>query len=34
MDVLDSEKIEHENPRFGENEVKSLCIILLLISEK
>ena len=25
MDVLDPEKIDYENPRFGENEVKSLC---------
>ena len=25
MDTLDSEKIEHKYPRFGEDEVKSLC---------
>ena len=25
IDVLDPEKINHENPRFGEDEVKSLC---------
>ena len=25
IDVLDSEKLEHENPRFGEKEVKSIC---------
>ena len=25
MDVLDPERLEHENPRLGEEEVKSLC---------
>ena len=30
MDELDPEKIEHENPRFGEDEVKSLCDIVRL----
>ena len=30
MDVLDPEKIEHENPRFGEDEVKCLCDTLRL----
>ena len=25
IDVLNPEKIDHENPRFGEDEVKSLC---------
>ena len=30
MDVLDPEKIKHENSRFGEDEVKSLCDILHL----
>ena len=30
MDVLDPEKIEHENPRFGKDAVKSLCGTLRL----
>ena len=30
MDVLDPEKNKHENPRFGEDEVKSLCDTLRL----
>ena len=30
IDVLDPKKIDHENPRFGEDEVKSLCGILCL----
>ena len=30
IDVLDPEKIDHENPRFGEDEVKSLCGTLRL----
>ena len=34
MDVLDPKKIEHENPRFGENEVKSLCDTLRLIKQQ
>ena len=28
--MLDPEKIDHENPRFGEDEVKSLCGTLRL----
>ena len=30
IDALDPEKIDHENPRFGEDEVKSLCGTLRL----
>ena len=30
IDVLDPEKIDHKNPRFGEDEVKSLCGTLRL----
>ena len=30
IDVLDPQKIDHENPRFGEDEVKSLCGTLRL----
>ena len=30
IDVLDSQKIDHENPRFGEDKVKSLCGTLRL----
>ena len=30
IDVLDPQKIDHENPRFGEDEVKSLCGTLCL----
>ena len=30
IDVLDPQKIDHENPRFGEYEVKSLCGTLRL----
>ena len=30
IDVLDRQKIDHENPRYGEDEVKSLCGTLRL----
>ena len=30
IDVLNTQKIDHENPRFGEDEVKSLCGTLRL----
>ena len=34
IDVLDPQKIDHENPRFGEDEVKSLCSTLRLNKQK
>ena len=34
IDVLDPEKIDHENPRFGEDEVKSLCGTLRLYQQQ
>ena len=34
IDVLDPEKIDNENPRFGEDEVKSLCGTLRLYKQQ
>ena len=34
IDVLDAQKIDHDNPRFGENEAKSLCGTLRLSKQQ
>ena len=34
IDVLDPQKIDHENPRFGEDEVKSYMALFVLTNNK